>query len=101
MSGHLLWSVFVDRPDENLWRETLGQASIDAWCAAHGWDANYILSGSVAVYAYREGHAEVVAYESVRNADGKPIWVGDGPAHRTVASPLRQSLPEGIGTVIR
>jgi hypothetical protein len=101
VSGHLLWSVFVDRPDEKRWRETLGQASIDAWCTAHGWDANNILSGSVAVYAYRDGHAEAIAYESVRSDDGKPVWIGDRPAQVTVAAPLRQSLPEGIGTVIR
>lgn len=101
MSGHLLWTVFVDRPDENLWRDTLGQSSIDDWCAAHGWDANDILSGTVAVYAYYNGHAEVTAYQSVRTPDGKPVWVGDEPAQVTVVSPLRQSLPEGIGTVIR
>jgi hypothetical protein len=101
MSGHLLWSVFVDGPDEDLWRTTISQADIDDWCAAHGWDAKEILRGSVAVYAYRDGHAEVVAYEAVTDADGKPILLGDTFAHRTVASPLRRSLPEGIGTVIR
>lgn len=101
MTGHLLWTVFVDRPEENIWRETLGQDDINAWCAAHGWDANKILSGSVAVYAYRDGHAEVVAYQSVRDEDDKPVWIGNEPAQVTVASPLRRSLPEGIGTVIR
>lgn len=101
MSGHLLWTVFVDRPDENRWRDTLGQSSIDAWCAAHGWDANNILSGSVSVYAYRNGRVEVVAYESVRDPDGKQLWAANEAARVTVVSPLRQSLPEGIGTVIR
>lgn len=101
MSGHLLWAVLVDRADELRWRATLGQADIDAWCAAHGWDPNDIQSSSVVVYAYRDGHTEVTAHKTIRGPDGKRIWTDDGAAYVTVAAPLRRSLPEGIGTVIR
>ncbi len=101
MTGHLLWTVFVDYPDEKRWRETLGQSNIDAWCAAHGWDSKDIISGSVAVYGYGDGDAEVVAYRQVRDETGRAVWAGREPAQITVTSLLRQSLPENIGTVIR
>jgi prepilin-type processing-associated H-X9-DG protein len=34
---------------------------MDDWCAAHGWDSKEIVSGTVNVYAYCDGHAEVTA----------------------------------------
>lgn len=99
----LVWTVTVDREAENAWRSSLGQASIDNWCAAHGWDANRILSGSVVVFGYADGQAFVNAEEAVRDKNGRPVM--DHPHDRLKVRPLltrlAQSLPEGIGEVSR
>lgn len=103
MTGHLAWAVFVERSHENRWRDTLGQVDIEAWCRAHGWDAKDVLSGSVNVYGYRDGHGEVAALLIARDPDGKPIWDREANdiRRRHVTAPLTRSLPEGIGIVMR
>jgi len=101
--NHLVWTVIIDRRHENLWRETLGQSDLDSWCAAHGWSSTDVVSNSVTVYAYRDGHTEVVADLFVRDPDGEVSFDPEtqGARRRTVTVSLARSLPEGIGEVIR
>jgi hypothetical protein len=95
------WWVILDTEAERRWRDTLGQADIDAWCAAHGWDAKDVLSESVMVSGLADGRVEVVADLIQRDDDGKPIWHNGGPLRRMNYAPYSRPLPEGIAPVRR
>jgi hypothetical protein len=94
--------VEVTRADEDRWRKTLGQADMDAWCAVHGLDSKNVASGSVRIARFSDGYQLVSLYEFVRDPDGLIVADGDDARKRLHANiPLRRSLPEGIGKVIR
>lgn len=94
--------VEVTTADEDVWRRTLGQDDIEDWCAAHGFLAENVASGSVRIARFTDGYQLVSLYEVVRGPDRLPILDGDHVRQRLHANiPLRRSLPEGIGKVTR
>lgn len=99
----LVWTVVVTREHEDRWRSTLGQESLETWCAAHGWRAKDVLCDSVVIYGYADGRAYVNAELVERDARGNPVPDDERMSirRRCVVMPLRQSLPEGIGEVAR
>jgi len=106
VSSRVLWWVIVDRAAEERWRAALGQADIEAWCAAHGWDARDVRSNSVMVSAlkatdYAPSRVEVMAELIERDEHGKPFLRGGNIATRMVWANYCCPLPEGIALVSR
>jgi hypothetical protein len=98
---HIAWWVQVDSDAVKLWRASLGQADIDAWCAAHGWNSDDVLADSVIVHGLNDGRVQVSADLVIRNNDGKPIAHEGHPVRTPVVVPYARPLPEGIAPVRR
>lgn len=99
--ARVVWWVHVDRDAENRWRDSLGQTDIDNWCAAYGWNANDVRSGSVIACGLSDGRTEVSADLVIRNEDGKPITHEGYPVTIPAVAPYTRPLPEGIAPVRR
>lgn len=101
MTDDITLVVELTTDDEMLWRSTLGMADIEAWATAHGWSADEIESGSVRIARFDDGYQQVTAYRFVCDEHGRVLADGDDARRELVMSPLRRSLPESIGRVIR
>ena len=95
------WWVIIDRAAEDRWRASLGQADIDAWCAAHGWNADDVVSDSVMVSSLSDGRIEVMAEVVGRGPDGRVTARGDGFDTHLAWAEYSRPLPEGIAPIQR